>query len=636
MTRGITTRSARYALAALATAFAMSVVTLFEPAMFGAGSLLVFALAAILTASIAGVGPGLIVTAVGGAASLGLVPFVNGLVSAPGGGLQIVLFAVLGSACSVVCGALREARRAADDGSMAAARAEHRYRRILETAAEGIWTVDARGRTSYANRALADLLGVPLERALASDVAHLFFEEDRSRIDETLARVRHGEHHQTEVRLRRGDGTELWTSLSCARIVDDERVEVLGVFTDLSRTHLAEASLAASLEAERKARAEAEEANRSKDELVATVSHELRSPLNAIVGWTGLLRSGKLDDAARAKAFTVIERNAFAQARLLEDLLDLTRMRTGKLSIELKPVAIGAVVQRAIEATEVAARERRIRLTKHLPAWSSHVLGDPARLEQVATNLLSNAIKFTPANGTIEVRAEGDGDDVVIEVTDSGRGIDASFLPHVFERFRQADATVLRGHTGLGLGLSIVKHIVDLHGGTVGVTSEGLGRGTTFSVRLPTIESPGGEEPRESSVMFLDAALDGLRALVVDDEDDARELTAEILRRAGAAVRTAACTRDAIRTMSTFHPDVVVSDLSMPGPGGNGLELLEKVRSQMLGAPDDTPAIAVSGHARAEDRARAFRAGFQRHLAKPVDGDRLILSVRDLVCSARR
>lgn len=399
------------------------------------------------------------------------------------------------------------------------------------------------------------------------------------------------------------------------------------------------------LDLEHAARLEAETANRMKDDFLATVSHELRTPLNAILGWAVLARSKaprELDHALE-----IIERNARAQARMIEDVLDVSRVVSGKLRLDPTQVALRDIIESALDAVRPAAEANGIDLAISIPA-GIELRADAQRLQQVVWNLLSNAIKFSGKGGCVELSAIAVGDSVVLRVTDGGVGIDASFLPHVFEPFRQADASTTRQHGGLGLGLAIVKHIVDAHGGTIRATSAGLGQGSTFIVELPRGPLvfmgsaqphergvaasrgpyPPGVHPRRSSDPGDTPRLEGMKILVVDDDSDARRLLAHLLSDCGADVVEASSAATAFQEVTRFRPDVLVSDIAMPG--SDGYRLIRAVRALPGDRGGDTPAIAVSAYARSTDGERAHAAGFQAHLAKPVDPSRLVSVLKHL------
>jgi len=371
--------------------------------------------------------------------------------------------------------------------------------------------------------------------------------------------------------------------------------------------------------------AEARDANRAKDEFLATLSHELRTPLTAMLGWVRMLQSGTLDEVTSTRALQVIDRNTKLQAQLIDDLLDVSRIVTGKLSLELKAVDIGAVVETAMDAVTPAALAKSVELERRLDPAAGPAWGDAHRLQQVVWNLLSNAVKFTPSGGRVTVRVDREDPHVVVRVEDTGQGIAPEFLPYIFDRFRQADSTTTRAHGGLGLGLAIVHHLVTLHRGTVTAASEGQNRGAIFAVRIPLaplrtaarVTSSGG-------AMDLDRLppLTGIRVLVVDDDPDARDLVTAVLGQSGADVVTASSTVEALDALARARPHVLVSDLSMPGD--DGYALLQRVRALGLDHDGRVPAVALTASARAEDRARALAAGYAVHVSKPVEPAELV------------
>ncbi|HVK37844.1 MAG TPA: PAS domain S-box protein [Candidatus Kapabacteria bacterium] len=372
---------------------------------------------------------------------------------------------------------------------------------------------------------------------------------------------------------------------------------------------------------------EANEANRAKDEFLATVSHEVRTPLNAILGWSQMLREGTLDEATASHAVEAIERNARVQAQIIEDILDISRVIAGKLRLEPRRIEIAPVVAAALDAVRPSADTASVALSADVPAGLPSLVADPGRLQQVLWNLLLNAVKFTPAGGAVTLGVRTTSTEVEFTVTDTGAGIDPEFLPFVFERFRQAEGGSGRRHGGLGLGLAIVRAIVQTHGGTVAAASEGLGRGSSFTVRLPLPArelATGAREAIAGEPASIDEsrALLGLRIVIVDDEADARDLLTLTLTRNGAEVRCAGCASDALAIIEEWHPDLLVSDLAMPVE--DGFSLVERLRGLSSDNGGTMPAIALTAYARLEDRERAIAAGFQEHLAKPVDPQRLV------------
>ncbi|HJQ67638.1 MAG TPA: GAF domain-containing protein [Blastocatellia bacterium] len=385
---------------------------------------------------------------------------------------------------------------------------------------------------------------------------------------------------------------------------------------------------------------ETQEASRLKDDFLATVSHELRTPLNAILGWSRMLRTNRFDDETAAQALETIERNARAQAQLIEDLLDVSRIITGKLRLDIRPVEPVEVINAAIDAVRPAADAKQVRIQTVLDPWAGVVSGDPDRLQQVLWNLLSNAIKFTPKEGSVQIRLERVNSHIDITLSDTGQGIAPEFLPFVFDRFRQADSTLTRAHGGLGLGLAIVRHLVEMHGGTVRAESEGEGRGATFTVKLPLRaihhQEPEAADPQhvETNVRAADMAFDcppdlkGVRIMVVDDEEDARRLLVAVLEQCAASVRTSASVAEALAEIKEWEPDVLVSDIEMPGE--DGYMLIRKVRELESELGRKLPAVALTAHARAEDRMRVLSSGYQMHVPKPVEPAELAVVIASL------
>jgi signal transduction histidine kinase/ActR/RegA family two-component response regulator len=385
------------------------------------------------------------------------------------------------------------------------------------------------------------------------------------------------------------------------------------------------------LERAEAARAEAEVANRAKDEFLATVSHELRTPLTAMLGWARMLRSGRLDPEARTRAIEVIERNASQQAQLIEDLLDVSRIITGQLRLDIRPIELVPVLEAALDAVRGAAEAKGLVLETAVAPALGLVRGDPDRLQQVVWNLLSNAIKFTPSGGRVALRAQRNGSEVELSVTDTGTGIERDFLPFVFDRFRQGEPS--RGGGGLGLGLALVRHLTELHGGRVAAHSDGPGRGATLTVRLPVAAaSEAGRAPAAPRGPAQFPSLTGVRVLVVDDDEDARQLLAIIFQECGAEVVTASSTREALARADDAKPDVVVSDINMPERDGHAFVRELRARG---GAAARTPAVALTASARGEDRHRALLAGFDVHVAKPVEPATLAEIVAELAARTR-
>ncbi len=396
----------------------------------------------------------------------------------------------------------------------------------------------------------------------------------------------------------------------------------------------------------RRALKQAEDANRMKDEFLATLSHELRTPLTSILGWARMLGNGQLDEVNTARALETIQRNAKAQSQLIEDILDVSRVITGKLRLEVQPVDLTALIESSMNAVLPAAEAKGIRLQRVLDSGASMVSGDPSRLQQVIWNLLSNAIKFTPKGGRVQVKLERINSHVEIIVTDDGQGISPDVLPFIFERFRQADSTTTRTHGGLGLGLAIVRHLVEMHGGTVEVESLGEGHGSTFTVKLPLVAVRSLNVRRASdaervhptasngSTFNCPPELDGLRLLVVDDEEDTRVVLKMVLEKCGASVITASTAREALAALKETRPDVLISDLGMPEE--DGYALIKKVRALSEEDGGNTPSAALTAYARVEDRMKVLRSGFQIHISKPVEPEELVAVVANLAGRIRK
>jgi len=416
-------------------------------------------------------------------------------------------------------------------------------------------------------------------------------------------------------------------------LVDEVVVGTLTVIEDVTERVVSERELRSQIAASEHARAVAEEASRLKDEFLATLSHEIRTPLNAVLGWARILRT-QPNVKSRSHALEVIERNASSQLRLVEDLLDMARVISGKLRLDVKSVNLGEIANAAIDVVRPAAEAKQITIDtvvdEHLPAVS----GDAERLQQVVWNLMSNAVKFTERDGHVTVHVRHIGDSVAVSVRDTGQGIARDFLPYVFDRFRQADASASRRHGGLGLGLAIVRQIVELHGGTVSVDSAGTNKGTTFEIRLPATALPA-ETRKKSRDRRESVTLKGVAILIVDDNDDGREMLMAALSDYGARIVAVDSAAAALEVLSNdqFVPNIVVADVGMPEIDGYGL--IRQIRASLVPRVSQVPAIAVTAYANPEDRIRALVAGFQAHVSKPVDAPLLAASIRTLASRRR-
>jgi signal transduction histidine kinase/ActR/RegA family two-component response regulator len=382
------------------------------------------------------------------------------------------------------------------------------------------------------------------------------------------------------------------------------------------------------LRAER-ALAEAEAANRIKDEFLATLSHELRTPLTSLLGWSSVLREAKRDQKVLTQGLEAIDRNARVQAQLIDDLLDVSRIVSGKLNLDVRPLDIASVARAAINVVQPAADAKGITLDYYAEPGLGAISADSARLHQVIWNLLSNAVKFTPHGGKISVRVDQFGSDACVTVKDTGQGIDAEFLPRVFDRFRQADSSTTRSFGGLGLGLAIVRHLVELHGGTVSARSEGVNKGATFTVTFPLLADRAEPVAHTPEISLSDIhSLNGLRVLLVDDEPEARQIISTVITRTGAEVRTCQSAHEALAKLSEWKPDVILSDIAMPEE--DGYTFIRQVRSLPHDKGGDTPAAALTAYARDVDRRQALAAGYQMHIAKPIGASQLVTMIARL------
>jgi len=511
---------------------------------------------------------------------------------------------------------------------------------VVESSDDAIITKTLDGTITSWNASAARLLGYVADEIIGQPITVLIPPDRQEEEQHIIANLRAGnriEHYETVRVAKGGRLIDVSLTISPLRGQTGEVVGASKILRDVTERKRIERDMQELLAernqllaSERAARSEAERLSASKDEFLALLSHELRTPLNAILGWTQILRSGSLAPANLEKGLGVIERNVRAQTQLVDDLLDMSRIISGQMRLEVQPVMPYAFVQGAVESARPAADARGVRLEAILDPGAGPVSGDANRLQQVVWNLISNAIKFTPRGGHVQVNFERVNSNIEICVADSGIGIQPDFLPHIFERFRQADATTTREHGGLGLGLSIVKHIVELHGGTVVANSDGEGQGATFRVRLPVAVSRWNpnrshEHPRSSqrlAVPFVNADLSNLVVLVVDDDPDSRDLLHRLLSDCGATVTAAASAAEALAATDNQRPDLLISDIGMPET--DGYQLLRSLRAN---SDVRFPAIALTAFARSEDRTRALLAGFVAHVSKPVEPAELIATV---------
>jgi PAS domain S-box-containing protein len=513
---------------------------------------------------------------------------------------------------------------------------------IVESSEDAIITKSLDGIIESWNISAEQLFEFSANEAIGQPVTLIIPQERIQEEQLILEQLRQGKrikHFETVRVSKNGRRLDISLSISPVRDAEGQIIGIAKIARDVTARKRVEQERELLLVREQEARAEAEAANRMKDEFLATVSHELRTPLNAILGWSTMLRRGSLNESLTANAIEAIERNARSQAQLIEDLLDISRIISGKLRLEIKAIEFVSVIKAAIDAVQHAAKAKEIQLQMVIDPAANHIQGDEARLQQVIWNLLSNAVKFTAKGGLVQVKLERKDSMAHITVSDTGEGINPEFLPYVFDRFQQADGTTTRRHGGLGLGLAIARHIVEMHGGTIGVHSAGLGQGANFTVRLPFVavhtptyppaNQPGNERHEETAISVDPAVLQGLRILTVDDESDTRDMVKAVLMQYGADVVTAASAREAFETLPKFKPDVLVSDIGMPEEDGHSL--IRKIRDLEPEKGGNTPAIALTGYVRVEERMRALEAGFQMFVPKPVEALELVSIIASLV-----
>ena len=521
---------------------------------------------------------------------------------------------------------------------------ETQYRLLFETNPQPMWVYEIESMAFLeVNQAAIRHYGYSREEFLSMTIKEIRPPEEVPRVVQSNAEVSEevamGLHFAGAWRHRKKDGTLIDVEITRSPLLFEGKKALLILANDITERRRAEAERVALLAREQQARQEAEMANRAKDDFLATVSHELRTPLNAIYGWARLLQMGDFDRETVVSAYETIERNSKAQSQLIDDLLDVSRIIAGKLRLDIRSIELRPVIEAAIETVQPAADAKEITLQSVFDEKIGLFSGDPDRLQQIVWNLLSNAIKFTSNGGRVEVRLERIGDAVQIRVGDTGIGITPEFLPYVFDRFRQAEKTSTRLHGGLGLGLAIVRHLAELHGGSVSADSPGEGEGATFIVTLPLkTASISPLDPERTSPAVLEAAaplspssiLSGIEILLVDDEADARTLLTLILQKAGARVTTVSSVREAIGRLKQQKPDLLVSDIEMPAE--DGYALIRRVRAQEAERGERAlPAVALTAYAARADRRRALMAGYQKHVPKPVDPSGLVAVIAGLL-----
>jgi PAS domain S-box-containing protein len=541
----------------------------------------------------------------------------------------------------------------ADDALRAS---EERLRLAIDAAHLGTWDWDIAGDRSTWGGYHAQLFGLPEQTEISyQEFMALIYPEDRQFVERAALRSLEGEgEYKVEFRIALPDGSVRWMRDQGRTFRDEQRraVRMLGVVQDITELKRAETEREFLLAQEKQLRHDAETANRAKDEFIALVTHELRSPLNAILSWAQALLGGA-DEETTQHALKAIERNARAQATLIEDLLDNSRILSGKLRLEVQPISLAAVISNALDVVRPAADARGITIKTEFATDTEAITGDPVRLEQVVWNLLSNAVKFTERGGQVTIRLERVDPHVCLIVSDTGRGINADDMPYIFNRYHQAGAPGTRRRGGLGLGLSLARHLTELHGGTIEVHSEGEGKGATFKIKLPVravraepedeLLAQSNDElsyasqmtdqaTRETKPMTKLPALAGVKALIVDDESDARELLSMLLRQSGVDVIATSSAAEAMEELMacspTALPDVIVSDIGMPGE--DGYSLMKRIRQLTPAQGGQIPSIALTAFSRPKDRVHALSVGFHNHISKPVEPAELLVVISQL------
>ncbi len=606
--------------------------------------LLFFVPAVLVSGWYGGLAPGLLATVLSTAAArlFLLTPEFSSIAGTTTEPRALILFALVGVTVSWLTESLhrsaRRERKAAEEAAEHANRlvaARERTAGLLSNVPGVVW--EAYGEPDTASQRI-DFVSDYVETMLGYSPGQwtstpnfwltIVHPDDRERAPREAAAIfAGGRGGVLQFRWIAKDGRVVWVEARCQVITDSHGrpVGMRGVTMDFSQHKETERERDGLL-------AEARELNRVKDQFLATLSHELRTPINAVLGWTQMLRAGIVQGERAKTALETIERNAMAQQRLTEDLLDVSRIITGKFRLDLQPVDVPTVVRETVQGVEPAARAKGVAIVLHLANDVPVVLADPHRLQQAIWNLLSNAVKFTSRDGQVDVHIVPAGGDVEIRVRDTGVGIAREVLPHIFERFTQADSSTTRAYTGLGLGLAIVRHIVELHGGTVSALSDGLDCGATFCLMLPSAPTEVATAPLEP-MRLMDAdrettLLAGIRVLLVEDDSDGCEMIALLLREHGADVEAVGSAQEAFKAFDARPFDIILSDLEMPGE--DGYSLVQRIRTRQAQGPTRTPAVAVTAYGGAEDRARATAAGFDRHIVKPIDVAEVITTVATL------
>jgi PAS domain S-box-containing protein len=530
-----------------------------------------------------------------------------------------------------------EARKQREEAINALRESEYKLRTLLDNMSEGLVQVNNDEVIEFVNERFCEMTSYARDELLGRIVFDILFDEEDSKLIREANRQRlKGVSGHYELCLKKKSGERIWTIVGGAPIINAEGfiTGTMGVFTDITERKLVEAEREKLLIQEQILRQQAEQANNLKDEFLALVSHELLTPLNAILGWANLVQQTGYELETMRRAFEVVERNANIQNQIISDILDVSRIITGKINLRREPLEITGIIQAAVDTLRPAITAKKLRLETNLESNSKIILGDADRLQQMCWNLLANAVKFTPSGGTIKITLQYGNEYAKIIISDTGKGIEPEFLPFIFERFRQADSSTTRQHGGLGLGLAIARHLTDLHGGSIFAESEGKDMGSTFTIWLPLANHRqpvrGGELAVDSTpVENVSGENDlprrlfaGLKVLAVDDEADALELINILLTGRGAKVFTTDSVDEALKIFDKENPDVLISDIGMPLK--DGYDLIRAVQERTKKQNRPFPAIALTAYARKEDRRRTLDAGFQAYLRKPVKLTELI------------
>ncbi len=607
-------------LVAITTILRMQASTFFEDR----GSLMFYTLSVVFIAFIGGFGPGMVTATLSVIVAKYLfIPDYHSISFSD----QVTQVGVFSTAFNwvlicIICELLREAARSYRKAAMERDSQRDNLTFILDGISDGFFAVDDSWRITHANRSVRELVGE--YATVDSQVLWDFFPPEHEEFKHQLIDAKASNEVITMDVPQRGGGSR-WFEYRAF----PEQQGMLVYIQDITERKEIQDRNDRILADERHARGEAEKASRLRDEFVATVSHELRTPLVSILGWSELLQRRQTDDDYFKEGLAAIESSAKQQAKLVDELLDISRMSAGKVPMNMEIVLLSVVIQEATLGCRLAAKNKAIHLEIDVPHQDVLIQGDAGRLHQIVTNLISNAVKFCRRDGSVRVRLVKDGASAILTVCDDGEGISEAFLPFVFDRFRQANATTTRSQGGLGLGLTIVKHLVELHGGSISVASEGLGKGTTFTIILPIAPTITERDYIKTNLEPSSQPLSKIKVMVVDDDAGTRDLVTLILQESGAEVTMASDALSAMELLEKFRPDVVVSDIGMPGT--DGYQFIGMIRD----LPDEKwqtmPAVALTAFAREADRQRALNAGFQAHLSKPVESSVLVHTIRQLM-----